>query len=349
MVQGESGLLACFPDHERPTYEPTKRLITFANGAVAYTFSADEPERLRGPQCEYAWCDELAAWRYPESWDNLLFGLRLGNDPRCVITTTPRPVSLVRELVKDPHTVITRASTYDNQANLAPQFFDSIIRKYEGTRLGRQELLAELLEDNPGALWNMNLIEPYRIKMHEIRWDLLERVVVAIDPAMTAHEESDETGIVAAARTVSQHIIVLDDLSCKESPLNWARVAVGAYRKYRADRIVGEVNNGGDLVAGNIYAVSPDVAFRAVRASRGKAIRAEPVSALYEQGRVHHLGVFGKLEDQLCSFVPGTAQRESPDRMDALVWAITELLVDREMQGFTEFLNDPGGYEISPY
>ena len=338
MIQGESGLLACFPPHQRPLYEPSKRLITFHTGAVAIAFSADEPERLRGPQCEAFWADELAAWRFgQDAWDNLLFGFRLGNDPRGIITTTPKPIQLLKDIIADPHTVVTRASSYDNRANLAPAFFDAIIRKYEGTRLGRQELDAELLEDIPGALWTQQMIDKTRVKLSDIRWDLMLRIVVAIDPAVTAGEASDATGIVIAGLTNSGHVIVIDDLTCRESPMGWANIATAAYARYKADRIVGEVNNGGDLVEANIRAVAPNVAFRAVRASRGKMVRAEPVAALYEQQRVHHIGAFPALEDEMCSYVPGSGQR-SPDRMDALVWAVTDLLIDIEASAATQAL-----------
>ncbi len=346
MIQGESGLLSVFPPQQRPLYEPSKRLITFHTGAVAIAFSADEPERLRGPQCDAFWADELAAWRFgQDAWDNLLFGFRLGNDPRGIITTTPKPIKLLKDLISDPHTHVTRASSYENRANLAPAFFDSIIRKYEGTRLGRQELEAELLEDFPGALWTRAVIDAYRIKLGEVRWDMLVRIVVAIDPAVSAGENSDETGIVVCGLARSGHVVVIEDLTCKESPLQWARIAVGAYKKYGADRIVGEVNNGGDLVEANIRAVAPEASFRAVRASRGKAVRAEPVAALYEQGRVHHVGSMAQLEDQMCGYVPGIKQ-DSPDRMDALVWAITELLIDKEQEQFI-VMNDI--YQISQY
>lgn len=345
MVQGESGLLSCFPPDKRPQYEPSKRLITFHNGAIARTFSADEPERLRGPQCEAFWADEVCAWRFAEeAWDNLMFGFRLGNDPRGCITTTPKPIKLLKDLISHPSAVITKASTYENRANLAPGFFDDVIRRYEGTRLGRQELNAEILEDVPGALWTRQMIEASRLRMDQMRWDLVARIVVAIDPAVSASDESDETGIVVAGITRSGHVLVFDDLTCKSSPLEWAQIAVGAYRTRNADRIIGEVNNGGDLVEANIRTVSPNVAFRAVRASRGKAVRAEPVAAMYEQGRVHHVGSFPDLEDQMCGFVPGSSSK-SPDRMDALVWAITDLAIDEEVgAGFVQFTNP---YEIS--
>ncbi len=340
MIEGPGGLLSCYPRNDKPTYHSTRNMVTWANGAVAHTFSAEEPDRLRGPQCEVVWGDEIAAWRYGiETWDQMNFGLRLGNDPRGVFTSTPKPVPLFQQVVKHPNTVITRASTYENRRHLAAGFFEDIITKYEGTRLGRQELLAELLEDIPGALWTQALIDAGKIPYVSVRWDLLVRIVVAIDPAVTAGEESDETGIIVAALTVSGHVVVLDDLSCRESPLGWARIAIAAYRTRQADRIVAEVNNGGDLVGANILAAAPDVSFRAVRASRGKAVRAEPVANLYEQGRVHHViyprgntqtpDRFEELERQMCSYVPGITQK-SPDRMDALVWAITELVIDRE-------------------
>ena len=330
MVQGESGLLSCFPPSQRPTYEPSKRLVTFHTGAVAYLFSADEPERLRGPQCEAFWADEIAAWRFgQDAWDNLLFGFRLGSDPRGIITTTPKPIQLLKDIIADPHTHVTRASSYENRANLAPAFFDSIIRKYEGTRLGRQELEAELLEDVPGALWTMAMIDRTRIKLSDIQWDLMLRIVVAIDPAVTAGETSDSTGIIVAGLTDTGHVIIIDDMTVKDSPLGWANVATAAYSRYKADRIIGEVNNGGDLVEANIRAVAPNVAYRSVRASRGKMVRAEPVAALYEQRRVHHVGAFPDLESEMCSFVPGNNMK-SPDRMDAMVWAVTDLVVDPE-------------------
>lgn len=348
MVTGESGLLSCYPPSQRPLYEPSKRLITFANGAQAITFSADEPERLRGPQCDAFWADEVAAWRFAQdAWDNLMFGFRLGMNPRGVITTTPKPIKLVKEILKDKATVVTRGSSYENRSNLATAFLSTIIQKYEGTRLGRQELLAELLEDVPGALWTRGVIDAGRITFGSIVWDLIIRIVVAIDPAVTSNEDSDETGIVVAGLTRSGHIVVLDDLSCKESPLGWAKVAIAAYKAKRADRIVGEVNNGGDLVEANIRAVDENVSFRAVRASRGKAIRAEPVAALYEQGRVHHVGNMIELEDQMCGWTPQSGG-DSPDRLDALVWAVTELLIDQEPVTFTVGIGEGSQYQISP-
>jgi len=345
MVQGPSGIINCFPYEQRPHYEPSKRLITFHTGAVAITFSADEPERLRGPQCEAYWADELAAWRFgQDAWDNLIFGFRVGADPRGVITTTPKPIKLLKDIIADPLTVVTRGSTRENEGNLAPGFLQSITRKYEGTRLGRQELEAELLEDVPGALWTRKVIDDARITLASVRWDLVLRIVVAIDPAVSSTDESDETGIIVVAQTRSQHVIVLDDRTCRESPLGWANIAIEAFRKWKADRIIGEVNNGGDLVERNIRVVDSQIPFRAVRASRGKMVRAEPVAALYEQGRVHHVGFFPKLEDQMCQYTPDSEEK-SPDRMDALVWGITEFL-DPEAESYR--IPVGGWQEISP-
>lgn len=321
VVEGESGLLSVYPPNDRPRYEPSKRRITFKNGAIATTFSADEPDALRGPQSDFAWADELAAWRYPEAWDNLMMGHRLGAHPRCVVTTTPKPVPLVRDILKSPDAVVTKATTYANLANLAPSFINFIVGKYEGTRLGRQELNAELLEDTPGALWTRGRIEALRVtELPEI-----VRIVVAIDPSTTSKEESAETGIIVAALGANGHGYVLDDVSLRDTPDAWGRQAVAAYNKHRADRIYGEANNGGDMIETVIRTIDPKVAYQAVHASRGKDTRAEPVSALYEQGKVHHLGQFAELEDQLCTWVPG--QAKSPDRLDALVWALTALML----------------------
>lgn len=331
MVEGESGILAISPPWERPRYEPSKRRLTWPNGAIATLFSADEPERLRGPQHDAAWCDELASWRYPEAWDMLMFGLRLGGDPRVVITTTPRPTALLRELIADPTVMVTRGTTYENRANLAPGFFGQIIRKYEGTRLGRQELDAELLEDVPGALWNRGIIEGTRARSAPA----FIRVVVAIDPAVSSTSSADETGIIVAGKDERGQGWVLADASGHYQPTEWARTAISAYRAHSADRIVAEVNNGGDMVEATLRIIEPNVPFAAVRASRGKLTRAEPVAALYEQGRVHHLGVFPQLEDQMCAFAADAHSSSrvraagcSPDRVDALVWALTDLLVE---------------------
>jgi phage terminase large subunit-like protein len=331
VVEGESGILAISPPGDRPRYEPSKRRLTWANGAIATLYSADQPERLRGPQHDTAWCDELASWRYPEAWDMLMFGLRLGADPRIVVTTTPRPTRLLRELVADRTVTVTRGTTYENRANLAPDFIEQIVRKYEGTRLGRQEIEAEILDDLPGGLWNRGIIEAARSRTAPE----LVRVVVAIDPAATSGAEADETGIIVAGRDAQGHGWVLADLSGRYQPVEWAKAVVAAYRAYRADRVVAEVNNGGEMVEATLRTIEPNLAFAAVHASRGKVIRAEPVAALYEQGRVHHLGSFAQLEDQMCNLSRGgRAEAEvrragySPDRADALVWALTDLLVE---------------------
>jgi len=323
MVEGESGMLAIAAPSARPHYEPSKRRITWPNGAIAVTYSADEPDRLRGPQHDAAWCDEAAAWRYPDAWDMLQMGMRLGNNPRTVVTTTPKPVRLIRDLIKAHDTVITRGSTFDNAPNLPKPFLDSIKRQYAGTRLGRQELYAELLEDTPGALWTRAMIDDARVSTVPT----MQRVVVAIDPAVTAHETSDETGMVVVGLGTDGHGYVLADRSLRASPDGWARAAVAAYTSWQADRIVAEANNGGDLVETVLRMVDPNVPYRAVRASRGKVSRAEPVAALYEQGRVHHVGVFERLEDQMSTYTPETSQ--SPDRLDALVWALTDLIVSQ--------------------
>ncbi len=319
MIEGPSGVLAVAPPWFRPKYEPSKRRVTWPNGAVASVFSADEPDRLRGPEHDGAWCDEVAAWRYREAWDNLQFGMRRGRDPRQVVTTTPRPTALVRELIADRTTAETRGTTYDNRVNLAEGFFDGIIRKYEGTRLGRQELLAELLDDNPYALWKREgMIERYRVRSAPT----LRRVAVAVDPSGSS--TGAECGIVAVGLGTDERGYVLEDASLQGSPAEWARVAVALYQRLGADRLVAESNFGGEMVEALVRGVDRSVSYRAVTASRGKVVRAEPVAALYEQGRVSHVGTFPRLEDELCEWVAGEA---SPNRLDALVWGVTELMI----------------------
>jgi phage terminase large subunit-like protein len=334
MVEGESGLLACCPPWNRPKYEPSKRRVVWPNGALATLYSADEPERLRGPQSAAGWCDELAAWRFLEqAWDNLIFGLRLGDKPRLVITTTPKPLELLRKLIKDPTCIVTRGNTFENAANLAPTALAEFRAKYEGTRIGRQELYAEMLDDTPGALWTLTQLDNLRVQGYP---DLV-RIVVAIDPAVSVTDESDETGIVVAGLGIDGHGYVLEDLTCKTSPQDWAQRAANAFYKWRADRIVAEVNNGGDLVLFTLQASDGTLPVKKLHASRGKIARAEPIAALYEQGRVHHVGSLitnvrehkSDLEEQMCSYAPGSMAR-SPDRMDALVWALTELFLEDE-------------------
>jgi phage terminase large subunit-like protein len=333
MIEGESGILAICPKDERPKYLSHKRQLQWPNGAKSLIFTADEPERLRGKQHMKLWADEFCAWRYPESWDQAKFGLRLGDNPQAIITTTPKPTKALKELSSDPHTVITRGNTYENKANLAPAFLDAIVRKYEGTRLGRQELGAEILDDNPGALWKRQTIEELRVA----KAPALKRIVIAIDPAATKNPDSDETGITVEGLGFDDHGYLLADLSLRGRPEEWGRVAVNAYHDFKADRVVGEVNNGGDMVEHVIRSIDKNIPFKAVHASRGKIIRAEPISALYEQGRVHHVGCFPVLEDQMCEYDAKTA-KFSPDRMDSAVWGFTELMTEQlPGEGYLDF------------
>jgi phage terminase large subunit-like protein len=339
MVEGESGILANYarrPESERPVYEPSRRQLTWPNGTIAKTYSAEEPARLRGPQHHYYWADELAAWDDPRAaWDQLQFGLRLGQHPRGVVTTTPRPLPIIRALVADPSVAVTRGSTYDNQQNLAPSFLKAVLRAYEGTRIGRQELNAEVLTDNPNALWKQAIIDALRVKEAPLE---MRRIAVAIDPAVTSNPDSDLTGIVAAgiapcralpACNGDLHAFVFEDASGIYTPMQWAEKAAEVYRRREADRVIGEVNNGGDLVESNLRAYGDrDLAYRKVTASRGKAVRAEPISGLYEQGKVHHVGTHGKLEDEMTQWDPLAGMR-SPSRMDALVWVLTDLLENK--------------------
>lgn len=340
MIEGESGVLAICPPDERPEYIPSRRKLQWPNGATSLLFSAEEPERLRNKQHEKLWCDEIAAWQYPETWDQAQFGLRLGSMPQAVVTSTPRPTALVKELEASATTVVTRGTSYENRDNLAPTFYAKIVAKYEGTRLGRQELLAETLSDNPGALFHLSNIEKNRV--FSVPTDL-ERVVVAIDPAVTSKEESDETGIVSTGRDkrFPPHFYVFEDNSDIMTPDGWAKRAVNSYHANKADRIIGEVNNGGEMVESTVRHVDPNVSYKAVHASRGKVVRAEPISALYEQNRVHHVGILGKLEDQMTDFNPSTYRPgtdPSPDRMDALVWGLTELADSYSGDGLVEYM-----------
>lgn len=321
MIEGESGLLRISPPWFRPEYQPSKRRVVWPNGATATTYSAEDPDQLRGPNIDGAWCDELAAWKYAqEAWDMLMFTLRSGVDPRAVVTTTPRPTKIVRELVASQTTHVTHGRTYDNAANLAPSFLHSITARYAGTRLGRQELDAEILTDTPGALWKREQIDELRVTQAPS----LRRIVVAVDPEASSDEGAAETGIIVAGLGEDGHGYVLDDRSLRGTPDQWARAAVTAYHTWEADRLCAEVNNGGEMVEHTIRTVDRHIAYKTLHASRGKTARAEPIAALYEQHRVHHVGFFGELEDQLCTWVAGAT---SPDRLDALVWALTELLL----------------------
>jgi len=326
MVEGESGILAICPTEERPEYIASKRQLKWPNGAKSLIFTADEPERLRGKQHSKLWCDELASWRYQqEAWDQAMFGLRLGFNPQAVVTTTPKPTKVIKSLIalsKESdgkyRVVITGGSTYDNRANLAPAFVHEIVQRYEGTRLGQQELYARLLEDVPGALWNRDLLERTRVG----KTPVLKRICVAIDPAVTATSESDETGIIVGGIGEDDHGYVFQDDSGRYSPEGWAERAIRAYHLHEANAIIAEVNNGGDLVKSVILNSDKTVKYEAVHATRGKYTRAEPVAQLYEQGKIHHVGLFPDLEDQMCSWVPG---EKSPDRIDALVWLMSKL------------------------
>jgi phage terminase large subunit-like protein len=324
MVEGESGIMATARPTFRPVYEPSKRRVTWPNGAIATTYSADEPDRLRGPQHDGGWADELAAWRRPEAWDMFLFGLRLGPDPRSVVTTTPRPTKIVKELLASPTTHPTRGATYDNLANLAPAFAEQIIRKYEGTRLGRQELYAEILTDVPGALWTYAMLEDRKPAPD------LTRCVVGVDPSGGSDPENDEQGIIVGGKGTDGHGYVVADRSCKLSPDGWGRRAVQAYVDFSADAIVVERNFGGDMakavVESAARAMGVTVKVVMVTASRGKALRAQPVAALYEQGLMHHCDVFDVLEEQMATWTPESGT--SPDRLDALVWTLTETMLD---------------------
>lgn len=328
MVEGPAGILNCHPKDFRPTYFPSKRSLVWPNGAQAILFNAVEPDQLRGPQFDAAWCDELAKWRYAqETWDQLQFGLRLGDHPRQIVTTTPRPIPVVRKLINDADTVVTRGRTFDNAANLATPFLKQIEDRYGGTRLGRQELEGEVLDDMPGALWNRDMIDGNR-KPDGVEY---ERIVVAVDPAATSGEEADETGIIAVglARDADGYArgYVLADRSMRGSPEEWASAAVTLFHELDADRIVAEKNQGGEMVSSVLKAVDRNVPITLVHASRGKHVRAEPISALYEQGRVHHVGRFDLLEDQMCLFTRDADRSpgNSPDRVDALVWGLTSI------------------------
>lgn len=328
MVEGPAGILACHPKDFRPLYEPSKRRLTWPNGAQATLYNAVEPDQLRGPQHDAAWGDEVAKWRYmQETWDQLQMGLRLGLHPRQIITTTPRPLPLIRKLLIDPSCVSTRGRTWDNADNLAAPFLRQIEDRYTGTRLGRQELEGEVLDDMPGALWNHETIDLGRKRVPPD----LERIVVAVDPAATSGEDADETGIVAVGigrdEDGNQRGYVLADRSLRGSPEEWAKAAVNLYRELDADRIVAEKNQGGEMVASVLKAVDRNVPITLVTATRGKVVRAEPISALYEQGRVHHVGQFKKLEEQMCLFTHDTDRTNgnSPDRVDALVWGLTSV------------------------
>ena len=326
MVDGPSGI-ASISRWNRPRYEPTRRRLLWDTGAVAQAFSSEDPESLRGPQFEAAWCDELAKWKNAEAcFDMLQFGLRLGDGPRQLVTTTPRPMPLFKRLLADADFTVTRMRTEDNAQNLAAGFIEAVRARYAGTRLARQELDGELIEDRPDALWNRAMLEAAAGPHGALR-----RIVVAVDPPATSRRTSDACGIVVAALDDNDRAVVLQDATLAAArPQDWAARAVSLYRRHEADCIVAEVNQGGDMVAAVLKTIDPAVPVREVRASRGKWLRAEPVAALYAQGRVVHAARMPELEDEMCDFGPdGLSGGRSPDRMDALVWAVHELLLGR--------------------
>ncbi|WP_110350644.1 terminase family protein [Methylobacterium sp. B4] len=327
MIDGPSGLLS-LPrlGGARPVWQSSRRRVVFENGAVALAFSAEEPDSLRGPQFGAAWSDEVAKWRKAETaYDMIQFGLRLGDRPRGLVTTTPRPVPLIRRLLADPRTVVTRSRTADNADNLAPRFLEEVVGRYAGTRLGRQELDGELIEDRADALWTRDIIERARVAAAPA----LQRIVVAVDPPASSRAGADACGIVAAGLVADGTAYVLADATLERaSPAAWAQAALALYHRLDADALVAEVNQGGEMVVAVLAEADPSVPVVSVRATRGKMLRAEPVSLLYARDRVRHAGVFPALEDEMCAFGPGGLPGGgSPDRLDALVWALTHLLL----------------------
>lgn len=336
MINGESGFLSrCWEGDKtdkgvpvgKPVWSPTKRLLTWENGAYVQFFSAEEPERLRGPQFEAAWCDELAAWnRDRDTWDMLQFCLRLGKHPQTCVTTTPKPTKLVRDIMKNPKTVVTYGSTFDNSANLAATYLQSVKDMYDGTRLGRQELYAEVLDEASGALWTRELLSKCEVEVDDplAFSETLARVVVSVDPAVSSNAESDMTGIVVAGMDINGVCYILHDATERYTPEGWAAKAIELYHLYGADRIVAERNQGGEMVRYTFKTIDETIPIKLVHASRGKFARAEPVSSLYERGRVKHVRGLDLLEDQMVQWEP-LGSIGSPDRLDAMVWAVTEL------------------------
>jgi len=324
MIEGVSGLLSVHPRDRRPVWSPARRRLEWQNGAIAQAFSAEDPESLRGPQFSAAWSDELAKWRHAEdTFDMLQFGLRLGARPQQMITTTPRPIALLKRLIADPSSAVTHAGTRANAYHLSPAFIDTVVKRYDGTRLGRQELDGEIIEDRADALWSRALIESCRVT----DTPPLQRIVVAVDPPASTGRGADACGLVAAGRAGNGLVYVIaDETNSGLSPAGWAAKAVALWRRLQADALVVEVNQGGDMVRSVIGEADPSVPVIAVRATRGKWLRAEPIAALYEQGKVKHAGSFPALEDEMCDFgIDGLSSGRSPDRLDALVWAVTHL------------------------
>ncbi len=324
---GPSGLLTIIPEDCYKTnygtngYASSLSEIRLHNGSKIVGYAAVNPERLRGPQFHRAWCDEVASWQYPEAFDQLMFGLRLGDNPQAVITTTPKPIPLIKQLVARDDVFVTRGSTFENEKNLAESALEMMRERYEGTTLGRQELYAEIVDDVEGALWNPKLIDEARLPREQEKE--LQSIIVAIDPAVTSNVNSDETGIIVVGKDINNQYYVLEDASGRMTPDQWARKSINLFYDWDADKIVAETNNGGDLVERLLRNFDVNIPYRSVQATRGKLVRAEPIASLYEQKRVHHMGVFPELESQMCTY---TGQlRPSPDRLDALVWGLTEL------------------------
>lgn len=330
MVDGISGIRSCFPITKAPKLHMTTRQLHFKNGAVATLFGAEQADQLRGHQFDLVWIDEFAKFRDPNTLlEQMALTLRLGQKPRCVITTTPRPLKILQDLMSRKDVVVTRGSTFENKDHLSADFLETVGRQFDGTKLGSQELYGEMLIDIDGALWQRQSIIYAEPKYDEVGHPILRRIVVAIDPATTHHAGSDETGIIVAGVDEAGHGYVLEDLSGRHSPLDWGQRAVEAYHRYKADRVIAETNKGGDLVERIVRSVDANVAYQEVRATRGKATRAEPIAALYEKKRVFHARPLLKLEEQMCSYIPGVSSK-SPDRVDALVWGMTELLLNGE-------------------
>ena len=331
VVDGPSGFLNVCPPWNRPLYEPSKRRLTWKSGAIVSLYSAEEPDRLRGVNCDLMLADELAAWTHSTTWDMAMFALRIGSNPRAMITTTPRPTRLIKNLVDNSSTAVTRGSTYDNKANLAPQFLDAILKKYDGTRMGRQEIYAEVLEDVEGAILTVEQLISLRVE----KADDPQRIVVGVDPAISTGENADSTGIVVSSRGKNGHLYALADRSCRLGPAGWARRVVDTFHEFKADLIVAEQNQGGLMVEHTIRSLDADVPIKLVHATRGKHVRAEPILAMFEQGKAHTMAGMDELESQLAAFTPeGYESDGSPDSADAFIWASTELTQDRGAQIF---------------
>ncbi len=327
MVNGPSGIIASSDPDFMPVYQPSRRRIYWPDGSEAFTFSGDEPGQLRGPNFDGAWVDELAKYTYPdETWDNLEFGLRLGDNPQVVVTTTPRPIPIVVTLYEDPQTVVTTGSSYENIGNLAATFIQRVLKKYEGTRLGRQELHAEILRDVPGALWTIDMLTRTRCRLGDLPTDMI-RYSVSVDPATSSTDKSNETGICVVGKGANGHGFLFHDGSGVLTSSQWAKRANGLYHRWRATRILGEANNGGDLVEANVKAHDNSVHFRKVWAVKSKGNRAEPIAGFYEQDRIHHVGYFPEIEQQMILITrdeylgPG-----SPDRLDSVVWGMHDIM-----------------------